>query len=132
MSKKLVNPKTLYDATSFGMSQAVIDSESSLVFISGQVDWDKQQQVSSNTVTGQLERALENLKIVLRESGASVDTLLQVRIYIRGEIEDHLESIAPILSAFLGNSGPAVTAVGVASLASKATLVEVEVIARVE
>ncbi len=88
--------------------------------------------MSSNTVTGQLERALENLKIVLRESGASVDTLLQVRIYIRGEIEDHLESIAPILSAFLGNSGPAVTAVGVASLASKATLVEVEVIARVE
>jgi 2-iminobutanoate/2-iminopropanoate deaminase len=36
----------------------------------------------------------------------------------------------PILASFLGNSRPAVTGIGVASLASKATLVEVEAIAR--
>jgi 2-iminobutanoate/2-iminopropanoate deaminase len=132
MTKTFVNPETLYDATPIGMSQAVIDSESSLLFISGQVDWDKQRQVSSDSVSGQLGRALENLKTVLQEGGADVDTLLQVRLYMRGELEDHIEAVTPILAAFLKGSGAALTAIGVASLTSKATLVEVEAIARVK
>jgi 2-iminobutanoate/2-iminopropanoate deaminase len=130
MEKKLINPEGLYDGTPVGMSQAVVDLESGLVFVSGQVDWDDQHQVSSNSVSDQLARALEKLKIALHASGASVDTLLQIRVYLRGELEEHMESIAPIMASFLGNSRPAVTGIGVASLASKATLVEVEAIAR--
>lgn len=131
MLKKLINPENLYDASPNGMSQAVVDLESSLAFISGQVDWDDQLQVSSNTVAGQFESALKKLEIALKAAGATVDSILQVRIYIRGEIEDHAESGAQILSAFFGKSRPAITVLGVASLASKATLVEIEAIARV-
>lgn len=131
MPKKLINPETLYDATPLGMSQAVIDSESGLVFISGQVDWDERHQVSANTVVGQLESVLKKLNIALHTAGANVDGLLQVRMYVRGEIEDHMETCAPILSAFFGSSRPALTGIGVASLASKATLVEIEAIARI-
>jgi 2-iminobutanoate/2-iminopropanoate deaminase len=130
MQKKLINPEALYDGTPVGMSQAVVDLESGLVFVSGQVDWDDQHQVSSDSVSDQLARALEKLKIALHASGASVNTLLQIRVYVRGELEEHMESIAPIMASFLGNSRPAVTGIGVASLASKATLVEVEAIAR--
>ena len=130
MQKKLVNPETLYDGAGVGMSQAVVDLGSGLVFISGQVDWNHQHQVSSDSVSDQLARALEKLKIALHASGASVETLLQIRVYVRGELEEHMESIVPILASFLGNSRPAVTGIGVASLASKATLVEVEAIAR--
>jgi 2-iminobutanoate/2-iminopropanoate deaminase len=130
MQKKLINPEALYDGTPVGMSQAVVDLESGLVFVSGQVDWDDQHQVSSDSVSDQLARALEKLKIALHASGASVNTLLQIRVYVRGELEEHMESIAPIIASFLGNSRPAVTGIGVASLASKATLVEVEAIAR--
>jgi enamine deaminase RidA (YjgF/YER057c/UK114 family) len=64
------------------------------------------------------------------EAGSSVDNLLQVRIYVRGELEEHMESLAPILARFLGSSRAAVTGIGVASLASKATLVEVEAVAK--
>jgi 2-iminobutanoate/2-iminopropanoate deaminase len=130
MQKKLVNPETSYDGAGVGMSQAVVDLGSGLVFISGQVDWNHQHQVSSDSVSDQLARALEKLKIALHASGASVETLLQVRVYVRGELEEHMESIVPILASFLGSSRPAVTGIGVASLASKATLVEVEAIAR--
>lgn len=132
MPKKLINPENLYDATPLGMSQAVVDAESALVFISGQVDWDDQRQVSSDSVAGQLESALKKLEIALKAGGASVDSVLQVRIYLRGEVEDHMKACAPILAAFFGSSRPALTGIGVASLASKATLVEVEAIARVE
>lgn len=132
MAKKLVNPEQLYNGAPFGMSQAVLDTESSLVFVSGQVDWDHEYQVSHNSVSDQFKAALENLRTVLAAAGSSVENLLHVRIYIRGELEEHMESLAPILAGFLGNSRPAVTGIGVASLASKATLVEVEAVARVD
>jgi 2-iminobutanoate/2-iminopropanoate deaminase len=130
MRMKQINPKALYDGAPVGLSQAVIDLDSGLVFVSGQVDWDVDHQVSSGSVAGQLAGALEKLKIALHESGASVETLLQIRVFIRGELEDHMASIVPVLKGFLGTSRPAVTGIGVASLASKATLVEVEAIAR--
>jgi enamine deaminase RidA (YjgF/YER057c/UK114 family) len=128
---KQINPKTLYDGAPVGLSQAVVDLESGLVYISGQVDWDLEHRVCSDSVAGQFAGALKKLKTVLDESGASVDTLLQLRVYIRGELEEHFAAIVPVLTAFLGTSRPAITGVGVASLASKETLVEVEAIARV-
>jgi 2-iminobutanoate/2-iminopropanoate deaminase len=132
MAKKRVNPEQLYDGAPLGMSQAVVDTESSLVFVSGQVDWNHQHQVSHESVAGQFEAALENLRTVLAAAGASVDSLLHLRIYVRGEVEEHMEAVAPILAGFLGTSRPAVTGIGVASLASKATLVEIEAVAKVE
>jgi 2-iminobutanoate/2-iminopropanoate deaminase len=130
MPKKLINPERLYDASH--MSQAVLDTDSSLVFVSGQVDWDRQRRVSQSSVSGQFEAALENLRIVLAAAGSSVGSLLHLRVYVRGELEEHLESLAPILAGFLGSSRPAVTGIGVASLASKATLVEVEAVAKAD
>jgi 2-iminobutanoate/2-iminopropanoate deaminase len=88
MAKKLVNPERLYDGTPFGMSQAVLDTESSLVFVSGQVDWDHQHQVSQNSVSGQFEATLDNLRTALAAAGASVDSLLHLRVYVRGELEE--------------------------------------------
>jgi len=132
MTRKLVNPEQLYDGAPFGMSQAVVDSDSSLVFVSGQVDWDRQYQVSHDSVSDQFEAALGNLQIALAAAGASVTGLLQLRIYVRGELEDHMESLVPILTRFLGGSRPAITGIGVASLASRRTLVEIEAVARVD
>lgn len=131
MAKLLVNPNGLYDGAAFGMSQAVVDSSSGFVFVSGQVDWDHHHQVSLDTVPGQLKNALLNLGIALDAAGASIETLLHVRLYIRGELEEHIGAVVPIFVEFLGNSRPAVTGIGVASLASRATLVEVEAVAKV-
>jgi 2-iminobutanoate/2-iminopropanoate deaminase len=132
MKKQLINPPQLYDARSFGMSQAVIDTASGIVYVSGQVDWDVNHQVSSHTVEGQLSNVLTNLSVVLAASGSSVENLLNLRIYIRGELGDFIETIAPILAQFLAESRPAVTGIGVTSLASKETLVEIEATAALE
>lgn len=130
MTKLLINPDELYDAAAFGMSQAVVDPSSGLVFVSGQVDWDHGYQVADDTVPGQLKNALRNLGIALEAANAGIETLLHVRLYIRGELEEHMEAIVPIFAGFLGSSRPAVTGIGVASLASRATLVEIEAVAR--
>ncbi|WP_242053929.1 RidA family protein [Nostoc sp. FACHB-888] len=126
MRKQLVNPPQRYDGKPHGLSHAVIDTATGTVYISGQVDWDMNHQVSSHTVEGQLKNALNNLTIVLDASGSSVENLLNLRIYIRGEFGEFFEDIAPILAQFLADSRPALTGIGVASLASPETLVEIE------
>ncbi|MBW4693825.1 MAG: RidA family protein [Lyngbya sp. HA4199-MV5] len=126
MRKQLINPPELYDGRPHGMSKAVVDTATRTVYISGQVDWNMNYQVSSHTVEGQLSKVLANLTTVLEASGSSVENLLSVRIYIRGELGEHMEAIAPILAQYLEGSLPALTGIGVASLASSETLVEVE------
>ncbi|NEZ66809.1 RidA family protein [Leptolyngbyaceae cyanobacterium CCMR0082] len=131
MSKKLINPEELYDGAAFGMSQATVETDLGLVFVSGQVDWNHQFETTETSIEGQMKKALGNLKIALTAAGSSIEQLLQVRVYIRGELGEHMETVAPILSDFLGESRPSVTGIGVASLASSSTLVEVEAIASV-
>jgi 2-iminobutanoate/2-iminopropanoate deaminase len=62
----------------------------------------------------------------LDAAGSSVENLLHLRIYVRGELGEFMEVIAPILAEFLAESRPALTGIGVASLASPETLVEIE------
>jgi 2-iminobutanoate/2-iminopropanoate deaminase len=126
MRKQLVNPPQCYDGSQHGLSHAVIDTATGIVYISGQVDWDENYQVSSHTVEGQLKNVLNNLTIVLDAAGSSVENVLHLRIYIRGELGEYMEAIAPILAQFLADSRPALTGIGVASLASPETLVEIE------
>lgn len=132
MSKKLINPKELFDSSVSGYSQAVIDTETGLLFISGQVDWNQQYEITEKSVEGQLRKALSNLEVVLEAAGSSVGQLLQVRAYVRGELGEHMNTIAPIVSEFLGETRPALTGIGVASLASPKILVEIEAVARVK
>ena len=132
MSKKLLNPKELYDGSAFGISQAVIETETGLLYISGQVDWNQQYETTEKSVEGQLRRALSNLKVALEAAESSVGQLLHVRVYIRGELGEYMNTIAPIFSEFVGESRPAVTGIGVASLASPETLVEIEAVASVK
>lgn len=126
MRKQLINPPERYDGRPQGLFHAVVDTASGIVYISGQVDWDMNHQVSSHTVEGQLKNVLNNLTIVLDAAGSSVENLLNLRIYIRGEFEEFFEDIAPILAQFLTDSRPALTGIGVTSLASPETLVEIE------
>lgn len=131
MPKTLINPSEIYDGSGVGMSQAVVVPAGKLIFVSGQVAWDARQSVTADTVEGQLEHALANLTTVLKAARASVGDLVQVRVYVRGELATHMEALAPMMAAFLGSSRPALTGIGVASLASPETLVEVEAIAAV-
>lgn len=127
-----INPSSLYDGAAYGLSHAVVDPRSGLVFVSGQVAWDLQHRVTSDTVEGQTRQALRNLATVLDEAGSSVQRLLRVRVYVRGELGDHLAVLGPILAEWLGGVRPALTGIGVASLATPETLVEIEAVATTE
>jgi 2-iminobutanoate/2-iminopropanoate deaminase len=130
MSIKKINPATLYDGAPFGMSQAAADADSGLIFISGQVDWDSNYQVKNQSMPAQAEGAIKNLLTVLEAANSSVQNLLHLRVYIRGELAEHMETIVPLLLSYLGTSRPALTGIGVASLATPDTLIEIEAVAK--
>jgi 2-iminobutanoate/2-iminopropanoate deaminase len=130
MRTKLINPANLYDGAPVGMSQAKVDLESGLVFVSGQVDWDRDSHVRHATLEGQAEGALEHLATVLTEAGSSLDDVLQLRVYVRGELADGMSQLVPVLARRFGAVRPALTGIGVASLASRDTLIEIEALAR--
>lgn len=131
MSIAQINPATLYDGSPFGMSQATVDSGSGLVFVSGQVDWGTDYQVRHGGMAEQAESALQNLLTVLDAAGSSAANVLQLRVYVRGELGDYMEILEPMMSKYFGASRPALTGIGVASLASPETLIEIEALARV-
>lgn len=131
MNIKKVNPTALYDGFPFGMSQATVDTDSGLVFVSGQVDWDTKYQVKSDSIEAQAENALRNLETVLEAANSSTGNILQLRVYVRGELGDHMERVVPVITRYLGESRPALTGIGVASLATPDTLIEIEAVARV-
>lgn len=130
MTIQHINPPALYDGAPHGLSHATVDLESGLVFVSGQVDWDHDYRVRHATLAQQTEGAARNLALVLQAAGASVERILQLRVYVRGEIGEHLETVAPILVRHFGVTRPALTGIGVASLASSDTLVEIEAVAK--
>jgi 2-iminobutanoate/2-iminopropanoate deaminase len=130
MKTKLINPAGLYNGTPVGMSQATVDLGSGFVFVSGQVDWDTESRVRHATLEGQAEGAIQQLLEVLAEGGASVEDVLQLRVYVRGELADCMPQIVPLFARHFGATRPALTGVGVASLASRDTLIEIEALAR--
>ncbi|GGN28078.1 MULTISPECIES: RidA family protein [Marinomonas] len=131
MSIKRINPSSLYDGTATGMSQATIDTDTGLIFISGQVDWDTDFHTQNHDMKTQTANAAKHLITVLEASNSSVENILQLRVYVRGEVADHMADIVPIIASTLGISRPALTGIGVASLASPETLIEIEAVAKV-
>jgi enamine deaminase RidA (YjgF/YER057c/UK114 family) len=131
MSTQLINPAGLYDGAPIGMSQARVDAASGLVLVSGQVDWDRDARVRHATLEGQAEGAIGHLSTVLDEAGSSLDHVLQLRVYVRGELADAMAQVVPVLARHFGAVRPALTGIGVASLASRDTLIEIEALARV-
>ena len=132
MSIETINPGALYDGSPFGMSQATIDHDSGHVFVSGQVDWDSNYEITATSIEGQTENAMLNLQTVLQEANSCIEKILQLRVYVRGELADHMEKIVPIIAKYIGATRPALTGIGVASLASPTTLIEIEAIAKIK
>lgn len=130
MSIERINPPALYDGAPHGLSHATVDTDTNLVYVSGQVDWDRDYRVRHTTLAEQTEGAARNLVAVLAAAGSSVEQILQLRVYVRGEIGEHLDIVAPILVEHLGHPRPALTGIGVASLASPDTLIEIEAVAK--
>jgi len=118
-----------------------------LVFLSGSVGDDVNTGQVPKGAGEQARLAMENIRQRLEEFGSSLDCILLMRKYIKGDFPEgivahpmHME-ISGAIEAFWaehcpeflrGNNPPASTLLGVTSLARPEYVLEIEVVAAVE
>ena len=128
MKRKCINPKELYNSTQYGFSQIVISQPGKIVFISGQVAWDKNLNiVGVNDLKIQTQKAIDNLKLAVESVGGNLENIMMLRIYK----VDYKREDGPIISKILKknfgiSTPPASTWVSVKGLANEDFLIEIE------
>jgi enamine deaminase RidA (YjgF/YER057c/UK114 family) len=105
-----------------------IEAEGKLVFVSGQVGWDKDMKFASLDFAAQLRQALLNTKAILAEAGARPEHVVRMTWYIVDKAE-YLASLAEAGAAYrevMGKSFPAMAVVVVKDLIEDGARLEIE------
>src|SRR6266568_9607024 len=86
MSFTFINPASL--GAPRGYSNGVLtEAGGRLLFIAGQVGWDQQQQIVSDDLVEQFDRALANLIAVVSEARGTPEQIARLIIYVTDKDE---------------------------------------------
>jgi enamine deaminase RidA (YjgF/YER057c/UK114 family) len=130
MSFKLINPESL--GAPHGYSNGVLsEAGGRLLFIAGQIAWDGKQQIVSDDLVEQFDRALANVIAVVTEAGCQPEQIARLIIYVTGknEYKKRLKEIGERYRARMGKHFPAMVLVEVAGLLEDRAKIEIEGIA---
>jgi len=130
MSFTFINPESL--GAPRGYSNGVItDAGGRMLFISGQIAWDEQQQIVSADPVEQFDRALANVIAVVSGAGGTPEQIARLTIYVtdKNEYRARMKEIGERYRARMGKHFPAMVLVEVKSLLDDAAKVEIEAIA---
>jgi reactive intermediate/imine deaminase len=111
---------------SYGFSQAV--RAGGLIFLAGQTPTDAEGNlVGEGDIRAQTRQVFENIKLVLANSGTSLDDLVEIVSY-NTDMAD-LVALAEVKAEYITKDFPAWTAIGVTALAFPGQLLEIKAIA---
>jgi enamine deaminase RidA (YjgF/YER057c/UK114 family) len=99
-----------------------------LVFVGGQIGWNREQRFEATDFVGQARQALANVVAVLAEAGGRPEHLVRMTWYVVDKRE-YIASAKPLGAAYreiIGRHYPAMTAVEVKALLEDAARVEIE------
>jgi enamine deaminase RidA (YjgF/YER057c/UK114 family) len=108
-----------------------VAAEGKLVFVSGQIGWDRQSRFESDDLVGQVRQTLQNVVDVLAEAGAGPAHVVSMTWYLtdRKDYLDNLESIGRVYREVMGRHFPAMAVVQVAALVEDRAKVEIQAMA---
>ena len=112
----------------------VLSGHSKLVFVAGQVAWDKDEKIVGRGDFGaQFEQALKNVVAVLHASGAKPEHIVRLTVYVTDKqmYVAHAKKIGVIWKDIVGRHYPAMTLVEVADLLEDGALLELEATAAI-
>jgi enamine deaminase RidA (YjgF/YER057c/UK114 family) len=130
MAFKLINPESL--GTPRGYANGVLaDAGGRLLFVAGQVGWDEQQTITSDSFAEQFDRALANVIGVVAEAGGAPDQIARLVIYVtnKQEYNDARKQIGASYRARMEKHFPAMVLVEVKGLLDDKAKVEIEAVA---
>ena len=130
MSFNFINPESL--GAPRGYSNGVLtEAGGRLLFIAGQVAWNQQQQIVSDDLVKQFDRALVNLIAVVSEARGTPEQIAGLIIYVtdKDEYKRRMKEIGERYRARMGKHFPAMVLVEVKSLLEDDAKIEIEGIA---
>ncbi len=129
MTLKIINPESL--GAPHGYSNGVLTEGGRLLFISGQIAWDHQQQIVSTDLVDQFDRALANVIEVITEAGGKPEQIARLVIYVtdKHEYRARMKEIGERYRARMGKHFPAMVLVEVAGLLEDSARIEIEGVA---
>jgi enamine deaminase RidA (YjgF/YER057c/UK114 family) len=104
-----------------------------LVFVAGQVGWDREGQMVSDDLVAQFAQALDNVLEVVRAAGGRPESVARMVLYVTdlGEYRSLAKPIGEAWRRRLGKHFPAMVLVEVKSLLEERAKVEIEAVALV-
>ncbi|MBW7860578.1 MAG: RidA family protein [Rhodocyclaceae bacterium] len=113
-----------------GYSNGIVAS-GRMVFVAGQVGWDKEEVFRTDDLVGQVHQALTNIVAILAEAGASPAHIVRMNWYLAdaAEYNARLAEIGAVYRELIGRHFPAMTALQVAGFVEKGAKIEIEVTA---
>jgi enamine deaminase RidA (YjgF/YER057c/UK114 family) len=129
MKTTIINPESLADPV--GYSNGIKVEGGSLIFVAGQIGWDRERRVVSDSFAGQFSLALENVVAVVREAGGGPSNIVRLLIFVTDK-KEYLREIKDVGSAYrqvMGKHFPAMSLVEVNALVEDLAKVEIEAIA---
>jgi enamine deaminase RidA (YjgF/YER057c/UK114 family) len=127
MGFTLINPESL--GAPHGYANGVLtDAGGRLLFIAGQIAWDKQQQIVSDDIVEQFDQALKNVLAVVAEAGGQPEQVARLIIYVidKNDYRGRMKEIGERYRARMGKHFPAMVLVEVAGLLEDRAKVEIE------
>lgn len=105
-----------------------------MIFVGGQVALDDKGRVlHPGDIVAQSRIAMENIKRVLAEYGATMDDVVKMNTFYVGQgTQEDWEVAARIRASYYKEPGPAATGIPLPTLALPGLMIEIEVIAAVD
>lgn len=127
MSFKLINPESL--GAPHGYSNGVLaEPEGRLLFVAGQIGWNRKQELVSDDFVEQFDKALANVVAVVQEAGGRPEHIVRMTIYItdRSEYLGRVQQVGERYRSHLSKHFPAMSLVVVKELLEEGAKVEIE------
>ncbi len=125
MQPRPVNLPGTAGATELPISLAIVAGN--FVFTAGHVGWLPETREAPAGIEAQTAQTLENLKAVLEAAGTSLDRVVKVTVFLTNM--EYFAAMNQVYRRYFSNNPPARTTVGVAALARRDLLIEIEMVA---
>jgi enamine deaminase RidA (YjgF/YER057c/UK114 family) len=127
MAFTLINPEALGVPSGYA-NGVLVDGGGKLLFIAGQIAWDKEQKIVSDDFVEQFDQALANVIAVLSAAGGAPDNIVRLVIYVTNKVEyrERTKEVGERYRNHLGKHFPAMVLVQVAGLLDDRAKVEIE------
>jgi len=99
-----------------------------MLFVAGQVGWNKDGKLFSKDFAEQFQQALHNVLEVVRAAGGTTEHVGRLTLYVtdRKQYLSGLKAVGEAYRAIMGRHFPAMALVEVAGLLEEGALVEIE------